>query len=52
MTTSVIPAKAGTQYAAAVVLAKVACEYWIPAFAGMTTKVPGNGMARVDFGRE
>src|SRR6266404_4846977 len=28
--------KAGTQYAAAVVLTKGACGYWIPAFAGMT----------------
>jgi len=38
MPTSVVPANAGTQYAAAVVLAKIACEYWIPAFAGMTTE--------------
>jgi hypothetical protein len=33
---SVIPAKAGTQYAATSGLHGYACVYWIPAFAGMT----------------
>ena len=32
------PRRRGTQYAAAVVLTRSACDYWIPAFAGMTTE--------------
>jgi hypothetical protein len=46
MTTTVIPAKAGTQYSAATPRGNIAdkdtafhpqpCAYWVPAFAGMT----------------
>src|SRR6185295_6633471 len=32
------PRRRGTQYAAAVVATTSACDYWIPAFAGMTTE--------------
>ncbi len=37
-TLSVVPAKAGTQYSAASADNLCACDYWMPAFAGMTAE--------------
>jgi hypothetical protein len=40
------PRKRGTQYAAAVVVYGKACDYWIPAFAGMTAEFRATAGAR------